>query len=101
VPELNRRGFLAGLFGAAVVAAAGPIPAALEALPENKFKEVVGKAASKIKILSGAPEIWGDGKGTYSFSPIEGFVPLRETSERIAEGVLNDLYKEFRSAPPI
>jgi hypothetical protein len=98
--NLDRRGFLAGLFGAAAVAAAGPIPAALEALTEEKFKEVVTQAAA---YKSNGPEIWCDGKD-YSFTQLQGFRPMREESDRIAAQALNNLFASFRelrrSVPP-
>ena len=99
MPKLNRRGFLAGLFGAAVVAAAGPIPAALEALPEKQFLKTVLEAANFIH-RSGQPEIWCDGKD-YSFTPLPGFKPMREESDRLATAALNDLYERFRNVPPL
>lgn len=92
---LNRRGFLIGLFGAAVITAAGAIPKAVEALTDKDFIKWV-KAA-----LPANNEIYGNGRD-YAFARIkwidqppyievsipEGFKPLREESDRIGAEAL-------------
>jgi len=89
--DLDRRSFLIGLFGAAAVAAAGPIPKVLEALPKQDFIAAI-KA-----VMPNAAEIYGDDKGNYGFATLKylneppyfevtipkGFRPLREESDRI------------------
>jgi hypothetical protein len=105
--ETSRRSFLIGLFGAAAVAAAGPIPKLLEALPQKDFEA----AATKAKLSLPKPpnnEIYGNGKD-YAFAKIEylneepwfkvtipdGFRPLREESDRIGYEAMERLYKEI------
>lgn len=87
---LDRRKFLIGLFGTAAVAAAGPIPKAIAALPEPKFRDL-------FKNLPITAEIYGNDKGLYGFAKLEylsgppwfkvtipeGFRPLRAESNRI------------------
>lgn len=87
---MNRRSFLVGLFGAAAVAAAGPIPKALAKLPEKDFTKLAKDFLPK------ASEVYGNGKD-YAFAVIEwvdgppyfktkipeGYRPLRDESDRI------------------
>lgn len=89
--ELNRRGFLTALFGAAAVAAAGPIPKALAKLSDQDFKAII------LNALPRNDEVYGNAKGEYAFAKLEwisappyikvtlpeGFRPLREESDRI------------------
>lgn len=89
---MNRRAFLIGLFGAAAVAAAGPLPKALLEASEKEFLEKVNPF---ISVLSGDIEIWGNADGDYSFTPLPGFRPLKEESNRLASQVLSQLYEAF------
>ena len=90
MPLLDRRKFLIGLFGTAAVVAAGPIPAAIEALPEQVFKDFASA-------LPPANEIYGNATGEYAYARLEyliappwfkviipdGYRPLRAESDRI------------------
>ncbi len=89
--KLNRRGFLAGLFGTAAVAKLGPMPKALAELPDERFKAII------LNALPRNDEVWGNDEGGYAFATVtwsneppyikvtvpEGFRPLREESDRI------------------
>jgi hypothetical protein len=97
---LDRRGFLIGLFGAAAVAAAGPLPKAMLEAPEDKFVNRARYFAALKEAASKEPQIWGDDEGTYSFSPLPGFRPLREESDKLASQALSALWKEFSDALP-
>jgi hypothetical protein len=92
---MDRRSFLIGLFGTMAVAAAGAIPKALEIMPEPEFVGVLKKAA---EIISGAPEIWRNEKGDYSFRELPGFWPLREESDKIATRALTALYSNYQES---
>ena len=107
--ETSRRSFLVGLFGAAAVAAAGPIPKILEAIPEKDFKAAAITAKARIK-LPANNEVYGNGID-YAFAKIrylqqppwfeviipEGYRPLREESDRIAAEVMEKIHKEFKN----
>src|SRR5260370_24761202 len=95
---MDRRDFLKGLFGAVAVAAVGTLPKALLAAPEDKFIERAKFFASLVPDISGGVEIYGNGKD-YSFSPLPGFSPLREESNRLATQALRKFFGEFADAP--
>jgi hypothetical protein len=99
---LNRRGFLIGLFGAAAIAKAGPIPKALQALSDTEFKQTILAAMPR------ADEIYGLG-GEYYLPQVNwtneppfiritipaGARPLREESDRIGAEAIARMLKEF------
>lgn len=86
--ELNRRGFLIGLFGTAVAAA---MPKVLEQLSDEDFKKTI------LDALPPNDEIYGNGSSNYAFAKVEwldkapwikvtvpeGYKPLREESNRL------------------
>lgn len=93
--KLNRRGFLVGLFGAAVVAKAGPMPEALAKLSDTEFKSNIVSALTDFGFDQA--EVYGNDKGEYAFATLTwtdkapfalvsippGFRPLRAESDRI------------------
>lgn len=99
--QLDRRKFLIGLFGAAAVVAAGPIPKAIESLSDEDFVASI-KAA-----LPRGDEVYGNGKD-YAFATIqylseppwvkvtipEGYRPLREESDRLGAEAITRIRSE-------
>ena len=99
---MNRRQFLIGLFGTAAVAAAGQIPAAIEALTDEEFKHAAEAA------LPSNLEVYGLGPD-YVFANIEylseppwfkaiipgGARPLRSESDRLADEAIARMRKKF------
>jgi hypothetical protein len=100
---MDRRKFLIGLFGTAAIAAAGPLPAVLEAMPEEQFKEIFRSAGKAMKEIYLTPD------GDYMFAKItyllqepwvtieipEDAKPLKAESDRIAEEQIARMKREF------
>jgi len=100
---MDRRKFLIGLFGTAAIVAAGPLPAVLEAMPEDQFKEIFRRAGIAMK------EIYLTPNGDYMFAKINYLLqdpwvkieipddakPLKAESDRIGEEQIARIKKEF------
>jgi hypothetical protein len=91
---MDRRDFLKGIFGAAALALAGPVPAKLLVLPEPEFHKTVATYVSRY-FTSGGVEIFGDDKGNYSFTPMEGFRPLRAESDALGAQAIKAMFAEY------
>ena len=96
---MDRRQFLVGLFGAAAVAAVGPLPKAMLEVSDTEFLNKANYFAALKSQSMGDVEIYCDGKD-YSFTPLPGFKPMREESNRIALQAIQQLWKAFSDAPP-
>jgi hypothetical protein len=100
---MDRRKFLIGLFGTAAVAAAGPLPAVLEAMPEEDFLEIFRRAGEAMKEIYMTPD--GDyvlAKITYLMQDPWVTVdidpnakPLRAESDRIGDEAIARMKREF------
>lgn len=96
---MDRRKFLIGLFGTAAVAAAGPLPKAMLEVSDTEFLNRANYFASLKSQAVGDIEIYCDGKD-YSFTPLPGFRPMREESNRLAAQAIQQLWESFSDAPP-